>query len=75
MIKILFSVLCLFIVFWLGVWRGKCHKDLFTPSKAGAIVVNTTDPNKDIICIELDIPIATMMESDQLMFDVRKEES
>lgn len=71
--EILLSVFCLFVIFWIGVWRGKCHNDPLAPNKAGTIVVNTTNPNKDTIRIELDIPITTMMESDQLVFDVRKE--
>lgn len=75
MFQILFRIFCIFVVFWIGVWQGKRHHNHSLPNKAGMIVVNTTDPNKDTIRIELDIPIATLMESDLLMFDVRKEES
>lgn len=75
MFELLLSVAFIFIVFWIGVWQGKHYRNRTFPNKAGTIVVNTTNPNKDTIRIELDIPITTMMESDQLVFDVRKEVS
>lgn len=44
------------------------------PKYGGTIVINTKDPKKDIISIELEIPIGEMLESDQLTFKVSRED-
>ena len=43
-------------------------------TKAGTIVVNTTDPEKDVMRIELETPIGKMIEGDHVVFDVRKDD-
>lgn len=42
---------------------------------AGTMIVNTTDPKKDVIRFELDVAIETMIESDRVIFKVKKEEA
>lgn len=41
---------------------------------AGTMVINTTDPKKDIIRFELDIPISEMFEKDRVTFVVTMED-
>ncbi len=81
MIDISFAILfCLALVaFVAGVTgynigkRRYIHKDL-SINKAGTIVINTTDPKKDVMRIELEEPIGKIIEGDHVVFVVRNED-
>lgn len=64
-----------FLLGWIFVIHYVGSKMKRQKVTAGNIVINTTNPQKDTIRIELDIPVAEMMESERLEFTVMKEES
>lgn len=41
----------------------------------GEIIVNTTDPMKDVLKFALDIPVAELMSADKVTFQVMREDS
>lgn len=43
--------------------------------KAGTIVINTTDPKKDVIRIELDVSVGELMTMKNATFQIENEDS
>ncbi len=43
--------------------------------KAGTIIINTTDPKKDVIRIELDVSVGELMAMKEATFQIENEDS
>lgn len=74
MIDILTVILILLLGFAIGFYMCR----ILTPKSkigpfAGTMVVNTTDIEKDVCRLEIDIPITEMMSRDVIIFKVRRE--
>lgn len=74
-IDILTAILILLLGFAIGFYVCR----LLTPKSksgpfVGTMVVNTTDIEKDVCRIEIDIPITEMMTRDVISFKVRRED-
>lgn len=66
-------IMCI-IMFILGLL---CGLDISKTKKksSGTFHINTTDPDKDVIQIELDIPIVKLMNEKEVYFVVKIEEN
>lgn len=62
-----------------GYMLGKTVSDYHRPSRkecfVGTMIVNTTDPKKDVVRFELDIPISEAFGYDVVRFTVKREDS
>lgn len=45
-----------------------------SPLDCGEIIVNTTDPMKDVLKFALDVPVTELMSADKVTFQVVREE-
>lgn len=71
MIEYILIAICIVIFFTVGLGVGvKRGKDLSKLKRGGTVVINDSDPEKDVMRIELDIPISEMMYSDLVYFNV-----
>lgn len=71
MIEYILIAVCFVIFFAVGLGIGvKKGKDLSKLKRGGTVVINDSDPEKDVMRIELDIPISEMMYSDLVYFNV-----
>ena len=75
MIQIIPEIVCSVLFFVIGMIVERVINKKNTPTKAGIFNINMTDPNKDSIHIELQIPIGEMIKSDKIVFDVKIDES
>ena len=75
-LDILFTCVNVFIVFCIGLWYGSKTSVRHDRTPIGGdIVINTTDPEKDVMRVELRIPVAAMMKTDFITFKVINEDS
>ena len=75
MLKALVIAIIVFAAFCIGVWYGKSQrKNQANTTNAGSIIINTTDPEKDTVRIELEIPIVQMIEENTITFKVVNED-
>lgn len=75
---ILIMTTCLLILFigvCIGIYidRISSAKRLEKKTNAGIFHINTTDPNKDVIQIELSIPIGDLISKKEVVFIVEDE--
>ena len=65
----------LFIGVCIGIYidRISSAKGLEKKTNAGVFHINTTDPNKDLIQIELSIPIGDLITKKEVVFEVMDE--
>lgn len=74
-LNLMISVLIFAFGICLGFYFGFSSRKGTKYKKDGTVVVNTLDPHKDVVKIELAIPIVEMMRRKDLYFDVRNEDS
>ena len=66
-------IICIiFAAFCIGLWIGSFRSPKY---KGGSLIINTKDPEKDVIRIELDMPVGEMMSKKKLIFVVKNEHS
>lgn len=71
MLEYILIVVCFIVFFTVGLGIGvKRGKNLIKFKRGGTVVINDSDPEKDVMRIELDIPISEMMYSDLVYFNV-----
>lgn len=72
MINLFILSVIVLISFLLGIFCGmSARKNKY--KNAGIFHINTTDPNKDVIQIELSIPIGDLITKKEVMFIVEDE--
>lgn len=73
MVKILFCIVAIFIVFLMGFLCGSHKLKNTLPFHGGNIFIDAADPTKDTIRIELEIPIGEMLTKEYITFQVINE--
>ena len=64
-----------FVVYCTGLIVGTCSTNKKLNSKpGGSIIINTMDAAKDVIRIELDMPVGEMIQKKNLVFKVVNED-
>lgn len=71
-IVILAVMLCL-IGIGIDLWLCSKPKSKRKSKIAGTVVINTTDPEKDVMRFELEMSVAEMIEKDEITFKVVRE--
>ena len=46
---------------------------ILKPKKAGTLVINTTNPDKDVYSLNFDIPLGEIPKKKRIVFDVKIE--
>lgn len=73
-IIMIISLLIFFMGIFIGLYIGKVLSENYSKKKhAGIFHINTTDPEKDVIQIELSIPVGELIGKKEVIFKVMDE--
>lgn len=72
MIKLFILSVIILISFLFGIFCGMLKRNN-KDKNAGIFHINTTDPNKDIIQMELSIPVGELISKKEVVFEVKDE--
>lgn len=74
MIEALVVCLVITVSFFIGIWFGRMSAKKTNALNGGKLVINTSDPKKDVMRFELETQITQLINGDQVIFAIEKEE-
>lgn len=76
MIVTIVSIIGVFVIgLLIGIVIGRLPLGKASSLDCGEIIVNTTDPMKDVLKFALDVPVTELMSADKVTFRVVREDS